>query len=286
MLDVARNISGLISSNPILPHPEQFKLVVDWQDNKSKTALDKLIRSNLRLVSKEAWKFSSRNKKVSYEDLVQEGVLGLLRAADKFDRNRGVTFFTYAYPWVKAMIMKCVMDSTSIVALGRTREDRRIFGGVTRSRIRAESAGLTGEDVDDFICEDLGVSIESLHQMYSALKGGDSSLNSKIKSNDDGSIEMQDLMDDGKLLSKEFERNDLKRIAQKTIRNISKDFSDIEKKILEFRIFSDNPATLREVSEDLKISHEWVRITENKILQKIRRSLAREFNIKSLNDII
>ncbi len=116
MLEGEKNISRLIKENPVLSHPEQLSLVIDWQDNNDKNSLDKLVYSNLRIVSREAWKFSSRNKKVSYEDLIQEGVLGLLRAADKFERDRGVTFFTYAYPWVKAMIMKHVRDSKSIVA--------------------------------------------------------------------------------------------------------------------------------------------------------------------------
>ena len=136
-----------------------------------------------------------------------------MRAADKFERGRGVTFFTYAYPWIKAMIMKHVMDSTSIVALGRTREDRRIFGGVTKARIRAEAAGLTGDDVDDFICSSLNVSRENLHQMYSALKGGDASLNARVGGKDEKSAELQDLVKDSSLLSNEFEKNDLNRIA-------------------------------------------------------------------------
>tara|TARA_Y100000114_G_C11763358_1_gene331298 strand:+ start:7410 stop:8270 length:861 start_codon:yes stop_codon:yes gene_type:complete len=286
MLDLSKNISKIINENPILPHLEQLSLVKKWQDEKDRSSLDRLVYSNLRVVSKEAWKFSYRNKKISYEDLIQEGVLGLLRAADKFDRNRGVTFFTYAYPWVKAMIMKHVMDSASIVALGRTREDRKIFGGITKSRLKAEALGLTGNDLDDFICNDLDVSKESLHQMYSTLKGGDSSLNAKVGNGNDKSIEMQDLVGDSKLLTKEIEKNDLKRIAQKTIRSISENFSDEEKRIIDLRILSESPVTLREASEELSISHEWVRLTESRILQKIKRALAREFNIKSMNDII
>lgn len=286
MLDLSKNISKIINENPILPHLEQLSLVKKWQDEKDRSSLDRLVYSNLRVVSKEAWKFSYRNKKISYEDLIQEGVLGLLRAADKFDRNRGVTFFTYAYPWVKAMIMKHVMDSASIVALGRTREDRKIFGGITKSRLKAEALGLTGNDLDDFICNDLDVSKESLHQMYSTLKGGDSSLNTKVGNGNDKSIEMQDLVGDSKLLTKEIEKNDLKRIAQKTIRSISENFSDEEKRIIDLRILSESPVTLREASEELSISHEWVRLTENRILQKIKRALAREFNIKSMNDIV
>ncbi len=286
MLELGKNISKLIKENPILPHPEQLNLVEDWQDNNNKESLDKLIYSNLRFVSREAWKFSNRNKKVSYEDLIQEGVLGLLRAADKFERERGVTFFTYACPWVKAMIMKHVMDSTSIVALGRTREDRRIFGGVTKARIRAESEGLVGDDVDDFICNTLDVSRENLHHMYSALKGGDASLNAKVGNNDDSKAELQDLVKDSSLLSEELEKNDLKRIAYNAVKDITKNFPEMERKILELRLFSSSPITLREVSSELKISHEWVRLTENKVLQKIKRALAREFKIKSLNDII
>lgn len=286
MLNFGESISTIINKNPILPHFEQLRLVIEWQDNGNTASLDKLIYSNLRLVSKEAWKFSYRNKKISYEDLIQEGVLGLLRAADKFDRNRGVTFFTYAYPWVKAMIMKHVMDSASIVALGRTREDRKIFGGITRSRLKAEAIGLTGSDLDDFICNDLDVSRESLHQMYSTLKGGDSSLNERATKSNDSSVEMQDLVGDKKLLIEEMEKNDLKRIAHNTIKSISENFSNEEKRIIDLRILSDSPATLREVSEQLSISHEWVRLTEGRIFQKIKRALAREFNIKSMNDII
>jgi RNA polymerase sigma-32 factor len=285
MLELGKNISKLIKENPILPHQEQLKLVEDWQDNNNNKSLDKLIYSNLRFVSREAWKFSNRNKKVSYEDLIQEGVLGLLRAADKFERDRGATFFTYACPWVKAMIMKHVMDSTSIVALGRTREDRRIFGGVTRARIKAESEGLNGDDVDDFICNTLDVSRENLHHMHSALKGGDASLNAKVGTNG-GKSELQDLVRDSSLLSEELEKNDLKRIAYNAVKDITKNFPEMEKKILELRLFSSSPITLREVSSELKISHEWVRLTENKVLQKIKRGLAREFKIKSLNDII
>lgn len=279
-----QGVSNLIKKYPVLPHNEQLKLVIDWQENSNKDSLDKLVYSNLRIVSREAWRFSKINKKISYEDLVQEGVLGILRAADKFDKTKGCTFFTYAYQWVKAMIMKSVMDGKSIVAMGRTREDRRIFGGITKSRIKAESRGLLGDDVDDFICNDLGVSKSGLHKMMLALKGGDESLNSPLK-NDDDSVEIQDTLRNPITLESKIELSQLKNIATDKVREISKSFSNVERQILESRIFSEEPMTLREVSESLKISHEWVRQTEARLLNSIRKALARELNIRSINDI-
>ena len=136
----------------------------------------------------------------------------------------------------------------------------------------------------DFICNDLGVSKRSLHKMMLALKGGDESLNSPLK-NDDDSVEIQDTLRNPITLESKIELSQLKNIATDKVREISKSFSNVERQILESRIFSEEPMTLREVSESLKISHEWVRQTEARLLNSIRKALARELNIRSINDI-
>ena len=125
-------IAKAIKENPILPPDEQQVLVKAWQKDSNKDALDKLVLSNLRAVTKEVYKVLKSNSYLSYEDLIQEGLAGLLKAADMFDSSKEVNFLTYAMWWIKANMRRHVMSNRSIVKMGTTREDRILFSNLSK----------------------------------------------------------------------------------------------------------------------------------------------------------
>ena len=116
-------IDTVIKNNPVLPAKEQLSLVKKWQHNSNKVALDQLVLSNMKIISREASKIKSRNYYISYEDLMQEGIAGMLKAASMFDTDQDVAFLTYAMWWIKANMKRYVMDYRSVVKMGTTRDD-------------------------------------------------------------------------------------------------------------------------------------------------------------------
>jgi RNA polymerase sigma-32 factor len=158
-------ISHIVKNYPVLPSTQQLKLVKSWQNDDDKSALDKLVLSNIKAVSKEAFRIKNKNYYISYDDLIQEGIAGLLKAADMFDAGQEVTFLTYAMWWVKANMRRYVMDYRSVVRMGTTRDDRAIFSNLSKAVKEAEELGLTGDQKLSKVAKIIGVNKSSLNQM-------------------------------------------------------------------------------------------------------------------------
>ena len=267
-------VKEIITKNPVLPASEQLMLLRQWQNNADKMALDKLVLCNMKIVSKEASKIKSRNYYISYEDLMQEGMAGLLKAADMFDTTQDVNFLTYAMWWIKANMKKYVMEYKSVVKMGTTRDDRTLFSNLSKSVKEAEDLGLSGEDMLCYISRSLSVKKSSLERMMTSLKSSDVRLDTPISSSHDGSETLGiDLLEDPTDYQKSFEDINESLCLKAALEDILPNIPDLERKVVEGRFMSDEPKTLRELESDLGVSREWVRKIEIKALDRIRKRL-------------
>lgn len=275
-------VKEIIKNNPVLPAGRQLELVKSWQNNSNKAALDQLVLCNMKIVSKEASKIKSRNYYISYEDLMQEGIAGLLKAASMFDSNQEVTFLTYAMWWIKANMKRYVMDYRSVVKMGTTRDDRTLFSNLSKSVREAEEAGLSGEDMLTYIAKSLSVKKSSLQQMMNSLKGSDVRLDTPVSKNQDGDTMKVDLLEDSNDYHLLFEEQDEINSLTIAIKEIINTMPSLERSVIENRFLTDTPKTLRELEADLGVSREWVRKTEIKALDRIRKRLKSNYGVEEI----
>ncbi len=275
-------MKDVIKNNPVLPATEQLDLVRKWQNQNNKLALDQLVLSNMKIVSKEASRIKSKNYYISYEDLMQEGIAGLLKAASMFDTSQEVTFLTYAMWWIKANMKRYVMDYRSVVKMGTTRDDRTLFSNLSKTVREAEENGLSGEDLLNYISTTLSVKKESLQQMMASLKGSDVRLDTPVNSREDGDTMKVDLLEDPNNYQRSFEdANEVNSITS-AINDIVPSMPELERRIIENRFLTEEPKTLRELEAELSVSREWVRKVEKKALERIKKRLKVQYGIEEL----
>jgi RNA polymerase sigma-32 factor len=254
-------IKSIIKSNPVLPANVQLDLVKKWQLESNKDALDKLVLSNMKIVSKEAFRLKSKSM---------------------FDIEQDVTFLTYAMWWIKANMKRYVMDYKSVVKMGTTRDDRTLFSNLAKTMREAEDAGLSGEEMLIFISKTLSVKKESLQQMIVSLKGSDVRLDTPVSErNSDGSDTMRvDLLRDCSDAQELYEQEDEIRSIRAALKEIMPTMPEMERKIIENRFLIDEPKTLRELEKEMSISREWVRRVEKRAIDRIRKRLKSSYGIE------
>lgn len=273
-------IDKIIRDNPVLPASSQLALLREWQERADKSALDKLILSNMRIITKEAYKVKQRNRHLSYSDLVQEGMAGLLKAAEMFDSERETAFLTYAMWWVKVNMRQHVMAYRSVVKLGRSRDDRVLFSNLSKTMKLAGEKGLLGEDKISFVAERLNVKPSSVRSMSGSLRSFDARLDVPIKSSDGSeTLNRLDLIQDQSeqdLSDVLFENDNMSVVLAALVDNMPDD----ERKILKDRFLTESPKTLREVGKEMGLSGEWVRKLELRAIDRLRKRLASEHGIR------
>lgn len=275
-------VKDIIKKNPVLPAQEQLSLVQKWQKDSNKAALDQLILSNMKIVSKEAFRVKSKNYYISYEDLMQEGIAGLLKAASMFDTDQEVNFLTYAMWWIKANMKRYVMDYRSVVKMGTTRDDRTLFSNLSRVMKEAEEEGLVGNDMLEYISKSLSVKKSSLAQMILSLKGSDVRLDIPVSSDGDNETTKLDLLADPTDYEGSIAKaNELDSLT-KAVKEIVPTMPPLEREIIKSRLLTEEPKTLRELELELNVSREWVRKVEIKALDRLRKRLKVQYGIGDL----
>ena len=279
-------LKTIIKNNPILSHKEQLELVADWQENKNKASLDKLILSNVRLVAREAHSLSFKNRGSSYDDLLQEGIEGLLKAADMFDPERGTKFTTYAMLWVKANLRAHVRDTRSAVRLGKTRDERKLFSNLHKAKAEAEEAGLTGHLIYQYIAKKIGVSEEAVIKMNTVLMQNDKSMDDVVGPVRSASVtRFGDTLPDPMCGEGSLSNGADKSAKLEIISRVVDSLPEIEKKIITDRYLCDDPKTLRELQSEMSISREWIRKLEMRALDRVKKRLNSDYGITDILDI-
>jgi RNA polymerase sigma-32 factor len=278
-------VDSIIRDNPIISHSDQLGLLKMWKTEECKLSLDKLVLSNMRIISKEAFSMKKKNNHLSYDDLVQEGITGVLKAADMFDESHDVNFLTYAMLWVRANMRSHALSYRSVVRMGTTRDDRVLFSNLSKTLREAEALDLTGSSRISFVSKKLNVSEDSVGQMMISIKGHDTRLDAPVRNSEGSETLRIDMLEDtsggeGRLMEGvglSSKKNILKRIVST--------LPDDERKILKARYLTDDPKTLRELEGEMSISREWIRKLEMRGLDRVKKRLSSEFGVKNILDI-
>ena len=256
---------------PLLKREEEVKLGTELRDKGDEKALDKLVSSHLRLVVKMAAGFKGYGLPVS--DLIQEGTLGLIDAAKKFDPEKGVRFSTYARWWILASIQDYVMRNSSIVKIGTTPAQKSLFFNLRRlrSKISTNLAGPMSDEDRLEIAKILGVPTASVERMEALLSGYDSSLNTTIGSDESDGSELQEFLEDDRPNPEEniaYHSNQTSRSS--VIEKALAALDERERQIIKHRFLEENKPTLEEIGNDFGVSKERIRQIEGRALEKLK----------------
>lgn len=260
-----------INNIPSLTKEEEFMLAKAYLEKHDLDAAHKLVKSHLKLVAKIAMQY--KNYGLPVTELVSEGNIGLMQAVKKYDPELGFRLSTYAMWWIKASIQEYVLKSWSLVKIGTTSAQKKLFFSLRKikNKITSTNARPVSERDYENIAKELGVSVKEVGEMNQRLSGADMSLNRSIDSNDNSSGEMIELIQETKP-SQEIilERNQILSNQKKILAEAMQVLNEREIKILTARKLNDSPSTLDTLSNEYSISKERVRQIENKAFEKIQ----------------
>ncbi len=255
---------------PMLEPQEEYMLAKRFAEHQDRNAAHRLVTSHLRLVAKIAMGY--RGYGLPIGEVVSEGNVGLMQAVKKFEPDRGFRLATYAMWWIKAAIQEYILRSWSLVKMGTTANQKRLFFNLRRlkGRIQAIDDGdLKPEQVAE-IATKLKVSEEEVISMNRRL-GGDASLNAPIKASEGDSGQWQDwLVDDHESQEEMLIEQDELENRRSMLANALKVLNDREKRIFEARRLREDPVTLEELSAEFDISRERVRQIEVRAFEKVQ----------------
>ena len=261
----------------LLDAETELRLARAWRDNRDERALHRLITAYMRLAISMASKF--RRYGAPMNDLIQEASLGLMKAADKFDPERGVRFSTYAVWWIKASIQDYVMRNWSMVRTGSTSSQKALFFNLRRVQAKLErEASQRGEVLDQhqlrqMVAAEVGVPVGDVEMMEGRLSGSDYSLNATQSSDEDGREWIDALEDDGVQADEAVETaHDGARLRGWLVKAMQ-GLNARERYIVAERKLKDEGRTLESLGEELGLSKERVRQLEAAAFAKMRRSL-------------
>lgn len=260
-------------SEPLLEREHEFELARAWREKGDQRALHELVKSYTRLVVAVAAKF--KNYGLPMGDLIQEGNIGLMQAANRFEADRDVRFSTYATWWIRASIQDYVLRNWSIVRTGTTSAQKSLFFNMRRLRAKIEGAaterGLTTEGREK-IAKTLGVRMQDVEEMEGRMSGGDQSLNATIS--DDGEEEYQSLLVDTRPNPEDVVIGMKDAQARsKWLNDALKTLSEREQNIIRERHLGYETVTLEDLGKKLGVSKERVRQLEARAIEKLRTSL-------------
>jgi len=269
-----REIVRWAMNAPYLERGEEYDLAVKWKIDSDETALHKIASAHMRLVIAIAAKFKTYS--LPMPDLVQEGYVGLLEAADRFEPERDVRFSTYATWWIRASIQDYILRNWSIVRGGTSSAQKALFFNLRRLRTKLvqEDENITKQEIYSRISDKIGVSAADVETMDFRLTGTDNSLSSPVGQDDSGTASKMDFLVDETPLPDEITENiiDNTRRSQwlKKALNV---LNERELHIIRTRRLNDDGKTLEALGEELGISKERVRQIESRAMEKLRHAL-------------
>jgi len=265
-----------ISRFPTLTRAEEQSLAKTYRETGDREAAYRLVTSNLKLVVKVAMIYHKVYRNLL--DLIQEGNLGLLQAVRRFDPSQGTRLATYAVWWIKAYILKFLLDNTRMVKVGTTNTRRKILMNLNREKRELEAKGIV--PTTQLLAQNLGVEESEITEVERALSGPDISLDAPVAGSD-GQLRYQDTLElmeqsvDDKIAQGEF-----RQLLEEKFGELAESLSERERLILQKRLIADEPQTLQQIADLYGISREAIRIAERKLIGKIKK-----FMVESFGDI-
>ena len=263
-------------SLPLLEEKHELDLANKWKNKNDENALHELIQAHMRLVVSYAVKY--KNYGLSLNDLIQEGNIGLMKAAQKFEPNKGFRFSTYASWWIRASIQDFLLKHWSIVRIATTSKQKSLFFSLRRlkQKINGNENGNIDFNTAENIASDLNISTSAVINMDSRITQNDSSLNKKIS--EDGEDEFLSLLEDENARPDNiiFAKDEIDH-KKTMVNNAIDSLDDRETQIINERHLSENPKTLEYLGKKLKISKERVRQIEKNAMNKMKSYIDSHF---------
>ncbi|WP_425044067.1 RNA polymerase sigma factor RpoH [Primorskyibacter sp. S87] len=265
---------------PLLEPEEEYMLAKRWVEEQDTEAAHKMVTSHLRLAAKIAMGY--RGYGLPQAEVISEANVGLMQAVKKFDPEKGFRLATYAMWWIRASIQEYVLRSWSMVKLGTTSAQKKLFFNLRKAKARIgalEEGDLRPENVQQ-IANDLGVSEQDVISMNRRMSGGDASLNAMVGSDGDSTMQWQDWLEDEDAdQAGDYEAKDELEARRELLAQALDVLNDREKDILTQRRLQDQAVTLEELSGQYNVSRERIRQIEVRAFEKLQkkmRDLARE----------
>jgi len=256
-----------------LSREEEHKLAKDYHQTGDRETAYRLVTSNLKLVVKIAMIYHKVYRNIL--DLIQEGNLGLIQAVSRFDPERGTRLPTYAAWWIKAYILKFLLDNTRMVKIGTTNARRKILMNLNKEKRELEAKGIA--PTSRLLAENLGVDEKELREVEQGMTGADISLDAPV-GNADGDTHYIDtlrLMEQS--VDEKIAQGEFRELLEKRFADFSKTLSDRDREILSRRLIAENPETLQEIADRYGISREAIRVAEKKLVAKLKNYMIESF---------
>jgi RNA polymerase sigma-32 factor len=270
-VDALTHYMAQLRHYPPITREEEHALAVRWVEHHDREAARHLVLANLRLVVKIAMEY--RRAWTNVLDLIQEGNLGLLQATQRFDPYKGVKLSSYAVYWIRAYILKYIIDNIRLVRLGKTRAERKLFFRLNKEKRELERLGFEPEP--RLLAERLKVSESDVVDMDQRLARGDLSLQAPAFSGDD-SREVGDLLPGASASAEDNVADaELRKVFMERVREFAATLDPRDRRIVDARILAEEPLSLQELGTEFGVSRERVRQLEARIVEKLREHLKR-----------
>ncbi|MBQ6012355.1 MAG: RNA polymerase factor sigma-32 [Alphaproteobacteria bacterium] len=264
-----------IQKFPILTAEQEYEYASRWVRDRDNVAAEKLVASHLRLVVSVAYDFKNYGLPVS--DLIASGNMGLMQALQKFDPERGFRFSTYAMFWIKAEIYETILNNWSIVKLGSSANQKRVFFNLTRAK---RALGIMDNNLSDEqtkrIAEYLDVPESDVERMATRMSARDVSLNAPLNTDSDSKDILSNMADTRINIEESMEQLEFKRRGYELLKKHLSSLPERDREILKARRLSEPAATLETLSKKYNISRERVRQIEERAFKKLREAILNE----------
>jgi RNA polymerase sigma-32 factor len=266
-----------INQFPLLKPEEEYQLAVKYREHNDVEAAHRLITSNLRFVVKLAFEYKSYGVKLL--DLIQEGNIGLMMAVKKFNPYKGYRFISYAVWWIRAYIQNFIIKTWSLVKIGTTQAQKKLFYKIGKVRKVLESEGAMDKKVE-MLAKDLDVAKEDIIEMEQRMSSRDLSLDNPF--DDDQELTHLNLLQENTANQEEaLAQEQEKKVVEREVSSAMKNLNDKEKYVIKNRVMADTPLTLQEIGSHLKLSRERVRQIESEALKKLKRELSPRMSLEA-----
>lgn len=270
--DALQSYLSEIRRYPLLTREEEHELAVQYKQFGDIEAAYKLVKSNLRLVVMIAREYERAFRNLL--DLVQEGNIGLMESLKNFDPYRGVRFPSYAVWWIRAYIIRYLMNNWRMVKLGTTQAQRRLFFNLQKEKEKLEAEGFV--PAAKLIAQRLDVKEAEVVEMTQRLSGRDLSTDAPMGHGEAPTL-LHTLTDDGPTPEESLAEDEYRRAVHDRLKTFGEGLEDKDLVVFRERLMAEQPLTLREIGERYGISRERVRQIENRVKKKLKKYLSEEF---------
>jgi len=271
--DPLRRYLAEISRFTPLSRDEEHQLAIHYHKTGDHEAAYRLVTSNLKLVVKIAMIYHKVYRNLL--DLIQEGNLGLIQAVRRFDPFRGTRLPTYAAWWIKAYILKFLLDNSRMVKIGTTNVRRKILMNLNREKRELEAKGIV--PTSKLLAENLGVDEQELRDVEQGMAGPDVSLDAPVGHEDGDTHYIDTLRLMEQSIDEKIAQGEFREMLEKKFADFAETLSERERKILTRRLIADDPETLQQIADGYGISREAVRIAEKKLVGKLKKYMIESF---------